>query len=177
MGFDEFGSVADIVIVEELAAIEYRLTAYHRDPLPAIPSFQPMLDLWDGRRGGMVMPAWDAFDFSDFVGWHGKISVSERDGDDFRLRLFGTEWSGLFSRDLTGDCIIESLDPGVAPYVKRHFATLMQGPCIGHAKGYVPLPDRKFIPFNVIDLPMGPPDGPVTHFLHGLKVLSMDETD
>ncbi len=49
---------------------------FDRDIAPAaLPGFEDLVRLWQDRRGDRVVPSWSDFDFYDFKGWHGRLSV------------------------------------------------------------------------------------------------------
>lgn len=144
------------------------LTMYQMplEPLPHLPPFRSILHLYEAKRAGRILPAWQAFNFTDFVGWHARIAVSKREGDDLRFRIFGSAFTELFARDLTGALLIDSLVPEQKRETAQHFKRCIEWPLIGLAVGSVPAVDRDFLEFQVLDLPLGDADGTVTHFLH-----------
>ena len=148
----------------------YTMTAFPVDPLPDIEEFSSLLAIWDAKRDGAQLPLKSAFDIEDFGGWLGRIAISEWEDGDCRFRLFGTQFVDLLGRDLTGELLCESLMPDLVEPSKRHFAELRYGSRIGHTTGYVPVPGREFIAFNVLDLPLWDAHSQVGFFLHGLVV-------
>ncbi len=57
---------------------------FDRDIEPAaLPGFEDLVRLWQDRRGDRAVPSWSDFDFYDFKGWHGRISVYEISYDPF----------------------------------------------------------------------------------------------
>lgn len=146
------------------------MTAFPVDPLPDIDGFSSLLAIWDGKRDGTLLPPKTAFGIEDFGAWVGRIAISEWEDGDCRFRLFGTQFVDLLGRDLTGELLCESLMPDLVEPSKRHFAELRYGSRIGHTTGYVPVPGREFIAFNVLDLPLWDEQSEVGFFLHGLIV-------
>ncbi len=78
---------------------------FDRDIEPtALPGFEDLVRLWQDRRGDRVVPSWSDFDFYDFKGWHGRISMHDicYDPFDYITRLSGTEVDGVFNQNMTG---------------------------------------------------------------------------
>ncbi len=71
---------------------------FDRDIEPAaLPGFEDLVRLWQGKRGDRAVPSWSDFDFYDFKGWHGRLSVYDVSYDPYAYtcRLSGTEVTGL----------------------------------------------------------------------------------
>lgn len=134
--------------------------------LPDAPEFTQIFSLYASKLQGRVMPRWQDFSFSEFAGWHPRLALSQREGDDFRFRIFGTAFVELFARDLTGKLLIGSMVATQVQSTKDHFQALLDGPKLGLAKGRVPAEGRGFLKFEVIDLPLADDKGQVSHFLH-----------
>ncbi len=81
----------------------YRYFEPDIDPA-SIPEFEGLIRIWQSKRGDRRVPAWSDFEFYDFVGWHGQISVYDVHYDpfDYTTRLSGTRQDALFGRTLTG---------------------------------------------------------------------------
>ena len=57
---------------------KWTFTHYDPDIDPALlPHFSKLIEIWQSKRQGRRVPAWQDFDFYDFKGWHGYISVYE----------------------------------------------------------------------------------------------------
>lgn len=68
------------------------------------PNFASLHDIWRSKRNGRRVPAWKDFDFYDFVGWHGKLSIYEirYDPFDYTVRLSGTNIDEMYQRNMKG---------------------------------------------------------------------------
>ncbi len=78
---------------------------FDRDIDPAeLPGFEDLVRLWQDKRGDRPVPAWSDFDFYDFKGWHGRISVYDISYDpfDYVYRLSGTVVDGVYDQSMTG---------------------------------------------------------------------------
>ncbi|MGO1117931.1 hypothetical protein ACTL6U_04470 [Rhodovibrionaceae bacterium A322] len=66
--------------------------------------FQQVSELWQSKYENGIFPSWDAFDFYDFKGLHGWITLSEItfDPTDVCYRLFGSKITEVLGEDLTG---------------------------------------------------------------------------
>lgn len=85
---------------------------YHCYPLDepgaTFPAFASILALWRAKGGG-GLPAWADFDFLDFEGWWGWISVYDvldLDEPRFRVRLWGTRVAEMSGIDPTGEILM-----------------------------------------------------------------------
>ncbi len=78
---------------------------FDRDIDPAaLPGFEDLVQLWQDRRGDRPAPSWSDFDFYDFKGWHGRLSVYDISYDPFgyTFRLSGTMVDVAYDRNMTG---------------------------------------------------------------------------
>ncbi|WP_420548197.1 hypothetical protein [Curvivirga sp.] len=67
--------------------------------------FESIYQLWAKKRGeDNLFPCWKDFDFTDFVGWHGMLIISETQWEPFEItyRIFGSEIANIINEDLTG---------------------------------------------------------------------------
>lgn len=78
---------------------------FDRDIEPAaLPGYEDLVRLWQSKRGDRVVPSRSDFDFYDFKGWHGRLSVYDISYDpfDYTWRLSGTEVDVAYDQTLTG---------------------------------------------------------------------------
>jgi len=78
---------------------------FDRDIEPAaLPGYEDLVRLWQSKRGDRVVPSWSDFDFYNFKGWHGRLSVYDISYDpfDYTWRLSGTEVDVAYDQTLTG---------------------------------------------------------------------------
>jgi len=68
-----------------------------------LPVFESLIRIWQSKRNGRRVPSWADFDFFDFKGWHGDVTVYDVTYDpfDYVTRLSGTRMDELFGRTLT----------------------------------------------------------------------------
>jgi PAS domain S-box-containing protein len=79
--------------------------------LPSHPELDALKELWTTLRGRRRLPRRSDFDFGRVKRWVTQLSVATVMPDSrFQYRLFGTELTRLYGRDLTG-CIIDDLPP------------------------------------------------------------------
>lgn len=136
------------------------------EALPDLSGFRRIVALYDQKRGGRIMPTWKDFTFTEFIGLHSRLALSQREAGDFRFRIFGTAFVELFGRDLTGEFLTKSLVSEQVKETYRHFKTLVDEKMCGRAVGRVPAIGRGFLDFDVLDLPLADASGNVSHFLH-----------
>jgi len=140
------------------------------DPKPDIAAFSSFLDIYYSKFDNRTMPSWSDFKVTDFLGWHPNMALSEKAGDDYRFKIFGTGFVDLFGHDYTGAFICETMAAGHIDSLKKHFQLLVDGPMIGWVKGQLPLEERDYLPFEVIDLPLRGENDEVISFIHLLGV-------
>lgn len=93
----------------------WKYEMFERDIEPELlPGFEDLVRLWREKRGDRLIPAWSDFDFHDFAGWHGRISLMEilYDPFDWRYQLFGEKIAEQYKVDFTGKLGSELVDSG-----------------------------------------------------------------
>jgi len=92
-----------VAVLKEYDFWEYEAFDHDIEP-EMLPGFEGLVRLWQTKRGDRPAPAWSDFDFYDFVGWHGRIAVSDvfYNPFDYRYRLFGVEIATRGGVDHTG---------------------------------------------------------------------------
>ena len=97
---------------------------FERDVDPEmLPGFEVLVRLWRTKRGDRPAPAWSDFDFRDFAGWHGRITMYEVSHDpfDYRCRLFGEKVAERYQADYTGKLYSKLVESGREPAVDMEF--------------------------------------------------------
>lgn len=83
----------------------WRYHYFEPDADPAdFSKFGSLLAIWQAKRNGRCVPTWSDFDFYDFVGWHGRLSIYEISYDpyDYSVRLAGTGIDEMYHRTMKG---------------------------------------------------------------------------
>ncbi|MFD2205009.1 hypothetical protein [Kiloniella antarctica] len=145
---------------------ELNRQCYSLNPLPILPGFEDVLNLWDSKRNGHLLPAWDNFQFDDFGGVHSRVSVSEKEDNDFRFKIYGSDFARLRDRDLTNKLLCASVGVNWKGGAYAYFAEISKGPYIGRTQGVVPDARCHLVKINSIDLPLGEDGKNVSHCLH-----------
>jgi len=79
--------------------------------LRSIPLLDDLKALWNKIRGDRDLPARDEFDLGTVQRWAPHLSIATVTPDGrFQFRLFGTQLSRVYGRDLTG-CFLDELTP------------------------------------------------------------------
>ena len=144
---------------------------FERFPLHSLPemqAFDTILELYFSKTKNSKLPTWKDFDFSEFVGWHARVALSKREGDDFRFRIFGSAFVEVFAADLTGKSLTEMMAPQHLVYAQQHFKKLIEGPFVGLGKGQVPVAHREFVKFQVLHLPLSDVSVNLDYIIHVL---------
>lgn len=66
---------------------------------------ESLVELWHGKRVGEALPARSDFDFEDFRGWWGWVTIGELldpEGGVMRFRLWGSKVAELTQLEMTG---------------------------------------------------------------------------
>ena len=141
------------------------------DPLPDMPEFESLINLWDVTRGDALMPEWRDFLFDDLTPWIGRLAISEFDGEELHVGLFGGAFVNLFGQEMTGKPFFATLLPAEREIFRNHFMKIIEGPCIGRYKGEFSLYGRDPESISVIELPMAKKSSDVSYILHALAVM------
>lgn len=101
--------------------------------------FESIFRLWDSKRANGLFPCWKDFDFTDFVGWHGMMIISETRWDPFEItyRIFGSEIANILGEDLTGKTSHPG-DEGNFYYSldRPYLEAIVEQKKLGYATGY-----------------------------------------
>ncbi len=147
---------------------ELNRQCYSFNPVPIFLGFEEIVDLWNSKRKGNLLPAWSSFQYDDFFGLHSRIAVSEKEENDFRFRIYGSDFVRLRDKDLTNKLLCASVDIKWKGGAYAYFAEISQGPYIGRTQGVVPDAKQHLVEINSIDLPMSEDGMNVSHCLHAL---------
>ncbi len=145
---------------------------FDRDIEPAaLPGFEDLVRLWQDRRGDQVAPSWSDFDFYDFKGWHGRISVYDISYDpfDYIVRLSGTEVDGVFGRTMTGAKGSELAEMRVEdPLSMEFYEMVCRQMLVARTSGPVNLKGRAHIQATFVDFPLSDDGLRATHTFEAL---------
>lgn len=131
--------------------------------------FEKIIDLWRSkRRGDADLPRRKDFDFYDFRGWWGRVSIARIESDPFDVRfvLWGTQLTEWWGVDYTNKRMGEkSITPDVWQALEsKYFKAMVEKPFIGVVSGSLDQHARPFIRVVGVDLPLS--DGEtVSHVL------------
>jgi len=146
------------VDAQSLTQWDYAGCSLSSDP-DSFGPFDGLVSLWSSKRpveGGI--PGRKDFDFFDFRGWWGQISIAhiEKDPFDVRFVLWGTQltdWWGVdYTNKLLGTHSIVSEASQLTE--RRYFWELAADPFIGVVCGTLDQHDRPFIKIIGVDLPI-----------------------
>ncbi len=131
--------------------------------------FEPLVCLWQEKRGDRDMPSWADFDFYDFKGWHGAIAVQEVIAEpfDLRCRLWGSNLTDVFGADQTGKLFSE-FGSGYTENDMAYLTELCRSGSIGMSHGHLDWLKKGHKTAAFIDLPLSDDDSSVHHLLTAL---------
>ena len=145
---------------------------FDRDIDPAaLPGFEDLVRLWRDKRGDRPAPAWSDFDFYDFKGWHGRISVYDifYDPFDYLSRLSGTVVDGVYDQNLTGTKGSEQTEMKADdPATMEFYEMTCSGMLISRASGPLETKARRQVQATFVEFPLSDDGKRATHALEAL---------
>lgn len=137
----------------------------------ALPGCEDLVRLWQHKRGGRLVPAWSDFDFHEFKGWHGRISLTEvlYDPFDFRYRLVGSQIVERLRKDFTGKLYSEMVSDGMDPLDDFEFYEMTSREMlISRLSGNLRWAGRKHVTVTFVDFPLSDAGDMATHSLSAM---------
>ena len=151
---------------------------FDRDIAPAdLPGFEDMVRLWQDKRGDRPAPSWSDFDFYDFKGWLGRISVYDICYDPFGYtnRLSGTAMDGAYERTLTGMTETDLEEMRFEhPDSMEFYEMICRGMLISRQTGTLDFKGRQNVQVAFVELPLSDDGQRATHTLEALIVHEAD---
>jgi len=149
-----------------------------RDIAPVeLPGFEDLVRLWQDKRGDRPAPSWSDFDFYDFKGWHGRISIYDISYDPFEYicRLSGTMVDGAYERTMTGVTGTELEDLRVEhPDSMEFYEMICRQILISRQTGTLDFKGREQVQVIFVELPLSDDGQRATHTLEAM--IEVDET-
>ncbi len=145
---------------------------FDRDVEPAaLPGFEDLVRLWQDRRGDRVVPSWSDFDFYDFKGWHGRLSLYEISYDpfDYTCQLSGTEVDEVLGLTITGLKGTDLAEMRVEDLATMEFEEMTcRQMLIARISGPLNLKGREHIQATFVEFPLSDDGLKATHTLEAL---------
>ncbi len=145
---------------------------FDRDIDPAaLPGFENLVRLWRDKRGDPPAPAWSDFDFYDFKGWHGRISVYDISYDpfDYVSRLSGILVDGVYDQSMTGTKGSEVTDKmGDHPATMEFYEMTCGGMLISRASGPLETKGHGHVQATFVEFPLSDDGIRATHALEAM---------
>jgi hypothetical protein len=136
-----------------------------------LPGFEDLVRLWQDKRGDRPAPSWSDFDFYDFTGWHGRLSVYDISYDpfDYTNRLSGAVVDELYDRAMTGVTASELEDLRVEhPAAMAFYEMTCRRMLISRQTGSLNFKGREHIQATFVELPLSDDGLRATHTLEAL---------
>lgn len=140
-----------------------------RDGVPAIPGFEPILDLWDRKRGHHLLPSRRDFELWDLGRWAGHVNFSIRTDHGPRFSLYGSENARLFDKDLTGQFLADHIVDDYRSEIVSFFEQLLVQPAVGHIGGQSVMHEMQWLAVETLILPLGDDHVTVDRFMHAIS--------
>ncbi len=145
---------------------------FDRDVEPeTLPGFEDLVRLWQDKRGDRPAPAWSDFDFYDFKGWHGRISVFDivYDPFDYIFRLSGSVVDGVYDQTMTGTKGSELAEMQVEDRASLEFYEMScRQMLISRASGPLNFKGRQHVQVVFVEFPLSDDGLRSTHTLEAL---------
>lgn len=145
---------------------------FERDVEPAmLPGCEDLVRLWRDKRGDRSVPAWSDFDFYDFKGWHGRITLADVSYDpyDLRYRLVGTQVAERLGGDYTGKLYSEMVAEGMDPFDDFEFYEMTSRKMlVSRLSGDLRWAGQKYVTVTFVDFPLSDNGETTTHILSAM---------
>ncbi len=119
--------------------------------------FASIVELWQSRFSRDRIPEWTEFEFEEFAGWYGHISLAEVHPDFSKIvfRLWGTALTEFWDKDYTGQSVADETFPGHWKNIEQPYSeALVKQNGIGVCGGTLHVVEREFINITYVDLPV-----------------------
>lgn len=129
-----------------------------------LPGCEDLVRMWQNKRGDRPVPAWTDFDFHDFTGWHGRITLADVTYDpfDFRYRLVGTKVAERLRKDYTGKFYTQMVQDGMDPIDDFEFYEMIcRGMLVARLSGDLRWAGKTSVSVTFVDFPLSD-DGTTT---------------
>ncbi|MEQ9333610.1 PAS domain-containing protein [Thalassobaculum sp.] len=136
------------------------------DGVPAFPGFESILDLWNRKRGGRLLPSRRDFELWDLGHWAGHVNFSIRTDRGPRFSLYGSENARLFGKDLTGQFLCDHIVDDYRSEIVSFFEELSRQIAVGHISGQSVMLDRQWLSVETLVLPLGDDHLIANRFMH-----------
>lgn len=135
--------------------------------------FTSLARKWGEKKNGRTVPAWADFDYSDFVGWHGRLVVYEISYDPFSyvVRLSGVAADGLYGRTMTGATMEQIATQRLENDITNSFYEMTcRDMRIARTVGPLNAKGREFVRVTFMEFPLSDDGVRVTHTLEAFLV-------
>lgn len=155
----------------------WRLSAYPvREGLPTIAGFDPVIALWDRKRGDRLLPARRDFELWDLGRWAGWVNFSVMTPDGPVFSLYGSANAQLFNNELTGRNLCDFVEPAYRTELLELFRTVAAGPAIGLVSGQSVMQHVTWLHVQTLVLPLGDDHGTVDRFMHVIEAAAVSNS-
>lgn len=140
----------------------------------------PIVALWQRKAPAPgIFPCWRDFDFMDFEGWWGHLSLAEmyRDPVDARWILWGTKLVEWWGREYTNQRISDQpfLGDDWKRFERPYFERLLSERLVGFVSGTLEPQGREYLYVEGVDLPLEKA-GAVTHIMSAYRLRPATDT-
>ncbi|PIW27628.1 MAG: hypothetical protein COW30_09750 [Rhodospirillales bacterium CG15_BIG_FIL_POST_REV_8_21_14_020_66_15] len=132
-----------------------------------VPEFRWLLDYWVAKRGARPCPRWRDIDLPALYKFAPNIVVKDavEGGRDFRVRFWGTEITEWLRFDATGRFLSEYFPAAGREGILTAHRMALTGDMPVRRWGVSVYPERNYVAFECIDLPLEDDAGGRAHLL------------
>jgi hypothetical protein len=137
--------------------------------------FEPIIKLYRSKIlpiKNTKIPTWKCFNFSDFIGWHHYIALSEVDCENYmpRFRIMPTGIIKIIEKDFTGGTLDSIIENATREDIQTYIKELMSGPHFGLASGSLTVKSGATNFIRSLYLPLTLNGEKVEQFIHVISV-------
>lgn len=148
---------------------------HYFEPLEDSPILQPfssLVSVWRSKFKDNRIPAWSDFDFTDFLGWHSRITIQDVSYDpfDYKIRLSGEEYNQVLGMNAQGVSMQQfksiAIEDDLADEFYEKTCTEM---LMAYTKG-INIIDRQHVNVEFLELPLTDNGLHATHTIEAVVV-------
>lgn len=143
-----------------------------------LPEFQQVIELWQSKRKGRLVPSWSDFDFYDFKGWHSRVAIYDIFYNPFnwRIRLSGGTIDQVYGKSMTNTTMEELRNEAIDYDLAAQFYEITcQNLQVTVTHGPPNLKNRDFVEVIFLELPCSDNGDFATHTIEAIHLLRASE--
>lgn len=129
--------------------------------VPDISPFGFILERFQQKAAGRIMPAWRDFKIQDLVGWHADMILIEvlPDQRDGHCRIVGDRIGPHFAQIVRQNRKLSDSGSPMVSKLLQHFDRLLSTPAVAHFNGRIDYEGKDHVSLEMLDLPLADKNG------------------